>query len=93
MYYVSVDGSNSLLYNLLLGTVQSSNLGPVLYAMFVSPLFDVKYFFAFEDNTFIPRNGLTQNDVTKEGKSQSGLPLNPILKLMKTNRSLLIQQK
>ena len=34
-YYVSIDGINSVLLDLLLGTVQGSILGPVLYALFV----------------------------------------------------------
>jgi hypothetical protein len=29
-YYVSIDGKNSVLFDLLLGTVQGSILGPVL---------------------------------------------------------------
>ena len=56
-YYVTVDGSSSILYDLLLGTVQGSILGPVLYAIFVSPLFDLEDFFAFADDTFILRIG------------------------------------
>jgi hypothetical protein len=39
MYYVSLDGQNLVLYDLLLGTVQGSILGTFLYAMFVSPMF------------------------------------------------------
>jgi hypothetical protein len=40
-FYVSVDGSNSITYDILLGTVQGSILGPVLYAIYVSPLSDI----------------------------------------------------
>ena len=54
-YYVSVEGANSIMYDLLLGTVQGSILGPVLYAIFVSPLFDLEDLFAFADDTFILR--------------------------------------
>jgi hypothetical protein len=35
--------------------VQGSILGPVLYAIFVSQLFDIKEFDAFVDNTYILR--------------------------------------
>jgi hypothetical protein len=42
------------LYDLLLGTVQGSILGPVLYAIFVSPMFDLEELSAFADDTFIP---------------------------------------
>ena len=41
-YYVSIDGKNSTLYDLLLGTVQGSVLGPVLYAIFISPIYDIE---------------------------------------------------
>ena len=35
-YYVCINGENSTLYDLLLGTVQGSVLGPVLYAIYIS---------------------------------------------------------
>jgi hypothetical protein len=54
-YYVSIDGTNSILRDLLLGTVQGSILGPVLYALYVSPLFDIEEFSAYADDTNIPR--------------------------------------
>ena len=54
-YYVCVDGTNSMLYDLLLGTVQGSILGPVLYAMFVSPAFDIEPHYAFADDSYILR--------------------------------------
>ena len=43
-FYMSMNGQNSTLYDLLLGTVQGSVLGQVLYAIFISPLFDLKAF-------------------------------------------------
>ena len=49
-YYVCVNGVNSTLYDLLLGTVQGSVLGPVLYAIFISPLFDLEDLSAFADD-------------------------------------------
>ena len=51
-FYVSIDGNNSLLYDLLLGTVQGSVLGPVLYAIFISPLFDLEDLSAFADDNY-----------------------------------------
>ena len=56
-YFVSIDGMTSTLYELLLGTVQGSILGPILYAIFVAPLFDLEYLEGFADNMFIPRSG------------------------------------
>jgi hypothetical protein len=39
-YFVSINGSSSELLYLLFGTVQGSILGPILYAIFVSHMFD-----------------------------------------------------
>ena len=51
-FYVSIDGLNSYIYDLLLGTVQGSVLGPVLYAIFVSPLFDIIPVLSFADDSY-----------------------------------------
>ena len=85
-FYVSIDGSNSILYDLLLGTVQGSILGPVLYAIFVSPVFSIAELSAFADDTFIPKwNKMLPaliNDMEKTLESitkwlkQSGLVVN-----------------
>ena len=48
----SIDGINSTLYEVLLGTAQGSVLGPVLYAIFISPLFDLEDFSAFADDNY-----------------------------------------
>ena len=55
LFYVTIDGINSTMFDLLLGTVQGSILGPVLYAIFMSPLFDIADLLSFADDTFIPR--------------------------------------
>jgi hypothetical protein len=55
LFYVSIDGKNSILYELLLGTVQGSILGPVLYAIFASPMFKIADLDAFADDTFFSR--------------------------------------
>ena len=54
-YFVNVDGENSKFYDLFLGTVQGSILGPVLYALFVSPLSDIEYLLTYADDNYIPR--------------------------------------
>ena len=63
MYYVSIDGVNSVLFDLLLGTVQGSILGPVLYAIFVSPLFDLEFMLAFADGNFIPKTNQSKTEI------------------------------
>ena len=54
-FYVSVDGKNSRMLDLVCGTVQGSILGPILYAMYVSPLFDLHNLTNFADDNFIIR--------------------------------------
>jgi hypothetical protein len=41
--YVGIYNKNSYFYDSLTGTVQGSILGPILYAIYVSPLFDTVY--------------------------------------------------
>ena len=40
LFYVEINGLNSLFYEINSGTIQGSVLGPILYAIYVSPLFD-----------------------------------------------------
>ena len=49
-YYVSINGKHSFIRLSDLGTVQGSILGPFLYALFVSPLFDLTKLTAFADD-------------------------------------------
>ena len=54
-FYVSIDGINSLQLDLVCGTVQGSILGPILYAIYVTPLFDLYNLTNFADDNFIVR--------------------------------------
>ena len=54
-FYVTINGTNSTLYDVLLGTVQGSVLGPVLYALFIAPSFDLEEMSAFADDNFTIR--------------------------------------
>jgi hypothetical protein len=56
LFFVCIDGQNSILYDLLLGTVQGSILGKILYAIFVSPIFDLCELSSLADDYFIPRS-------------------------------------
>ena len=47
--YVSIDGCNSFIHFSGAGTVKGSILGPILYAIFVSPLFELQK----NDTTFL----------------------------------------
>jgi hypothetical protein len=50
---VDIDGDNFCLFDLLLGTVQGSIIGPILYAINVSPMFNKFYLFAFASDMFV----------------------------------------
>jgi hypothetical protein len=52
-FYVSVDGVNSILVFIPCGIVQGSIIGPILYAIYVSPLFDISKLTNFADDNFV----------------------------------------
>ena len=54
-FYVSVEGSNSIIHDCNVGTVQGSILGPILYAIFVGLLFDLAKMTFFADDNYIIR--------------------------------------
>ena len=51
-FYVEVNGATSIFYDSNHGTIQGSILGPILYAIFVAPLFDLTDLFNFADDNF-----------------------------------------
>jgi hypothetical protein len=51
-YYVQVGEESSVLFDSNTGTIQGSVLGPVLCALFVSPLFDLDDLVNFADDNF-----------------------------------------
>ena len=54
-FYVSIDGDNSYLIPSKSGTIQGSILGPILYAILVSPLFDLQKLSNYADDNFVIR--------------------------------------
>ena len=52
MFYVEVYGVTSIFHHSNSGTIQGSILGPILYAIFVSPLSDLIDLFNFADDNF-----------------------------------------
>ena len=80
-FFVSLDGSNSICHELRLGTVQGSILGPVLYAIFISPLFEIADMLAFADDNFIPRYGASLEQLVKVVEKD----LETIMKWMKSS--------
>ena len=51
-FYVEVNGVNSKFYYSNSGTIQGSILGPILYALFIAPLFDLTELYTFADDNF-----------------------------------------
>jgi hypothetical protein len=62
-FYVSIDGEASVLFDLLLGTVQGSILGPVLYAIFVSPIFDIADLTAFANDKYVQKSNISLSNL------------------------------
>ena len=54
-FYVDIDGSVSEMIDSNAGTVQGSILGPILYAIFVSPVFDLEKMSNYADDNYIIR--------------------------------------
>ena len=54
-FYVTIDGVSSYVHITGVGTVQGSILGPILYAIFVSPLFDLTKLTLYADDNYIVR--------------------------------------
>jgi hypothetical protein len=52
-FYVETNWTRSSLYRSNTGTIQGSVLGPVLYVIFVSPLFDLTSITNFADDNFV----------------------------------------
>ena len=52
VYYVEINGQVSKLFDIEHGTIQGSILGPVLYAIFVCPLFDLTDLSNFADDNY-----------------------------------------
>jgi hypothetical protein len=52
-YYVSIDGKNSMFVEFLCSMVKGSILGPIVYATYVSPLFDLHNLTNFADDNLI----------------------------------------
>ena len=56
MFYMNIDGQCSYIKSCDTGTIQSSWLGPILYTIFVSPLFDLEKMTNYADDNFIIRS-------------------------------------
>jgi hypothetical protein len=63
--YVNINNNNSYFYDSLTGTVQGSILGPILYAIYISPLFDICKITSFADDNYVLNWSKNKNQVTE----------------------------
>ena len=52
LFYVSVNGVDSYIKTTWTGIIQGSILGPILYAIFISPVFDIETITCYADDKF-----------------------------------------
>jgi len=62
--FVEVGGESSMLFDVPEGTVQGSVLGPVLFAIFISPLFDKVDASSYADDSYLSEKGQNLNELT-----------------------------
>jgi hypothetical protein len=68
--FVEVSADRSMLYDVNIGTVQGSILGPVLFSLFVSPVFGLNNIVAYADDTYTITSSRTkENAVVELGKA------------------------
>ena len=79
LFYVDINGEISKLYEIDYGTIQGSILGPVLYAIYVSPLFDLTQLSNFADDNF----ALTWHTNKQSAINEMELKLNLIVNWLK----------
>ena len=69
-FFVNVDGISSILQDLTCGIIQGSILGPILYAIYVSPLFDLAKLTNFADDNFIIQWNRSTRDLTQNMEAE-----------------------
>jgi hypothetical protein len=65
-FYVSIGNRNSTLHDLTSGTVQPSILGPILYAIYISPVFDLVNMSSFADVSYTLKWNTNKNELIKD---------------------------
>ena len=64
-FYVEANGRNSEIQENDIGTIQGSILGPILYALFIRPLYDIVKITTFADDNYAIETGKTKDLVLK----------------------------
>ena len=65
MNNVNVNNSNSYIKFSDIGTIQGSILGPILYALFIRPLYEIEKITTFADDNYIVSLHKKQEDCTR----------------------------
>jgi hypothetical protein len=61
--FVEVSVDRSMLYDINIGTVQGSIIGPVLFSLFVSPVFELRNIVAYADDTYTLTSSVSKENV------------------------------
>jgi hypothetical protein len=64
--FVEVSVDRSMLYSINIGTVQGSILGPVLFSLFVSPVFELSNIVAYADDTYMLESSRSKENLVTE---------------------------
>ena len=64
--FVEVSADRSMLYDVKIGTVQGSILGPVLFSLFVSPILGTSNIIAYADDTYTITSSKTKENASEE---------------------------
>jgi hypothetical protein len=74
--FVEVGEDRSMLYDINIGTVQGSILGPVLFSLFVAPIFDTNNIVAYADDSYAIATSQTKENVAVDiGKALTKMSL------------------
>ena len=60
--YVEVDQNSSAFFPVKCGTVQGSVLGPVLFSLFISPVYELEEMISYADDSYIIAGGETKEE-------------------------------
>ena len=64
--YVEANGKNSIIFNTNIGTIQGSILGPILYALFIRPIYDFEKITTFADDNYVVERNQNKECALKE---------------------------
>ena len=78
-FYVEANGTTSKITETNIGTIQGSILGPILYALFIRPLYDLQKITTFADDNYI----VAQDQIKRVALEELAKKLETIIKWLK----------